>query len=111
MAISTLSTVAKEGGTCILTLTFLDEDGNAVTPTSATWTLTDSDGAVVNSRLNVVISALGPTASIVLTGNDLPSGSHYLEELLLTVNAVYDSVAYGNGLPLIGQVIIPVEAV
>ena len=43
---------------------------SSVTPTAFTWTLTDRDGAVINSRTDVVVTPSDPTA-VILTGDDL----------------------------------------
>ena len=109
MTISILSPVAKEGGTYVVTATFYDEDDALVVPTTITWTLKDSGGSVVNSRQDVSVS---PASSIyiTLTGSDLPVNSHPQEELILTVNAVYNS-SYGTDLTLVNQCKITVEAI
>lgn len=110
MAVATLTPVAKQGGTYTVQVDFTDQDGVAVIPKSITWTLKDSSGTVVNGRSEVSIG-VASTVYITLSGLDLPVNTHELEELTLTVNAVYDSATYGNNLPLIGQSKISVEAV
>lgn len=110
MATLIMSEPAIEGSTCVIQVDFYDESENPVTPTSATWTLTDSSGSVVNSREDEIISSLDTTVYIVLSGADLVTNSHSLEELTLTITATYNS-AYGSGLPMIAQGKIPVEAV
>lgn len=111
MAVSILTPTAKQGGTYTVQVDFKDQDDVAVTPKSATWTLKDSGGTVVNSRLDVNISSLDTTVYITLTGSDLPVNTHPLEELTITVTAIYDSATYGNDLTLIGQAKISVESV
>lgn len=97
MSISTLTTPAKEGSTYAVTIAFTDETGAAVTPSSATWTLTDQGGNVINSRLDVTISSLSTSVTIVLSGNDLAlSNSDNTRELL--IEAVYTS-DLGSNLP------------
>jgi len=95
-----LTTTAAEKSTYIITVTFKDEDGNLEAPTSADWTLTTVDGTVVNSRENIPISAPSSTENIILSGDDLAllEGDR-LEERILAIEAVYDSVL-GNDLPL-----------
>ena len=68
---TTLTTLAIEEATYIITVAWLDDAGAAVTPSAATWTLTDLDGDVVNSRSNVTINSLSTTNTIVLSGADL----------------------------------------
>jgi hypothetical protein len=111
MTISTLTQVAKENGTIGMTVKFYDEDGVLVIPTAATWTLKDSSGAIVNSRSAVVISPLADTVYVTLSGSDLPVSGHELEELTFTVNATYNSLTFGNGLTLVDQCKISVEAI
>jgi len=102
-----LSTHADEKSTFVITASFTDEDGNAVTPDSVTWTLTKSDGSIVNSRKDVEETP-DTSINIVLSGNDLAldedETSDYVADgysglRILTVNAVYDS-DYGLNLPL-----------
>lgn len=109
MGVNTID-VAKEGGTYVVTVNFYDEDGTAITPTSASWTLKDSGGTVVNGKENEPITGLDTVNYIVLTGADLPVNGHLLEELTITITSIYNSVL-GNGLTGIGQAKIPVEAV
>lgn len=75
---------------------FVDENGAPVTPTSATWTLTDGQGQVVNSRSAVSISPLSTSVTIPLTGNDMVLTGYFGTERVLTVNALYNSAIFGN---------------
>lgn len=61
-----------ELGTMVVSGTFLDTSKPpvAVVPTSASWSLFDGQGNVVNSRSNVALPLLS-TYLIVLTGADL----------------------------------------
>ena len=96
---------AIEDSTYALVLSFTDEEGDPVTPDTATWTLRDTEGNVVNSRQDVVISSLASSVTVLLSGDDLmytPSA-----ELILIVEATYDS-SLGNDLPLKDQVRFPV---
>lgn len=82
------------GGTAVITVDFYDEDGAAVTPNTASWTLRKAKtGEIINSREDVSISPLDTSVDIVLSGNDLPSG-----RLRLYIEWTYDSAA-GNDLP------------
>lgn len=60
-----------EQTTLVVTVTYTDENGGSVTPTAATWTLTDRDGTVINSRQDVTISTPGTSDDVVLQGDDL----------------------------------------
>ena len=88
---STLTTEAVERSTYVVDLTFTDENGDAVTPTAVTWTLTDELGNVVNGRDGVTVSPVAEVA-VVLSGLDLAVGGDLagLGRRLL-VEATYDS--------------------
>ena len=97
-----LSTNAKRKSTYIITVDFSDDDSNAVAPTSATWTLMDRSGNVINDRSDVAISPLSSSNDIVLSGDDLDiSGNGTTRKL--RIDAIYDSDA-GTDLPLRDQV-------
>ena len=101
---------AVEESTYIVTMNFTDEDGDPVVPISATWTLTDENGAVVNSRTGVVLSGLAAEMEVVLSGNDLAIASGFsgnAEMRVFTVEATYNS-DLGSGLPLKDQLKFPV---
>jgi len=89
-----------EGGTYILQLAFTDETGAAATPTSATVTLTDEQGAIVNSRDDVAISPLAANTYVVLNGNDLLLTGGQQAVRTGTIKAAYNSATYGSNLPL-----------
>ena len=99
---TTLTDTAIEESTFVLTLSFTDEDDAAVTPKTGTWTLTDEAGNVINSRLDVEISALASSVDIVLSGDDLAIGTYGGQRVLL-FEGTYDSDA-GTDLPLKDQV-------
>lgn len=107
--IVTLSDHATEQSTYVVTISFFDEDGNAVTPDSAVWSLTDEAGAVLNGRNQVEISALDTSLDILLQADDLAVPSDKKDAtVLLTVEATYTSTL-GTGLPLKSQVRIAVD--
>jgi hypothetical protein len=63
--------VFNEKETGYITLTFTDEDDNAVTPDSATYTLyNEADNAIINSREGTTISPLAASVDIELTPSD-----------------------------------------
>lgn len=104
-----LIVTATEGSTYVVTAAFTDEDGDAVVPASITWTLTDSQGSVINERDGVEVETPAASVDILLQGADLeadPSGGGYL---LFTIDATYNS-SLGSGLPLVGQCRIEVDA-
>ncbi len=91
-----LDVTAAEKGVLIVDLTVRDEDGDLVTPTTLTWTLTDSLGVVVNSRSAVSLTPAS-TASIVLQGDDLAlSDSYYDTTRRLLIEGTYSSTIDGT---------------
>lgn len=103
MSVEVITTdTANEEGTAVFQCVFRDEDNNLVVPQTMTWTLTDIEGTVINSREDVAISPLNSTVYIVMSGDDLAlqSGeSGHQVERLLTLEGTYNST-YGNDLPL-----------
>lgn len=96
----TLTAEAVEQSTYIVTATFRDEDGAAVIPLTAAWTLTNEYGVVVNSRQDVAIAPIASTINVVLTGADLAMlGEMDTGRRLVLVEATYNS-SLGAGLHL-----------
>lgn len=98
----TLTHSVEEESTLIIECSFTDEEGEAVTPSSVTWTLTDSAGTIINSRLQESATP-GEVSYIALSGDDLAlqsteTGCTKVERRLL-IEAVYSST-YGTDLPL-----------
>lgn len=89
-------TAANEESTFFVTLEFLDENGNAITPTSIQWSLRNSAGVIVNGREDQAETA-AQSVTITLKGDDLK----YSEgaQRFLTVEAVYGAGA----LPLVDE--------
>jgi len=100
-----LTVSAVEESTYIVSAAFTDEDGTAVTPSTVTWTLTDMDGTIINSREDVSETPAS-TVYIVLTGDDLAvTGTR---TRTVTVSATYDST-YGTGLSLKAAAVFNLE--
>lgn len=97
-----IATIAMEQGTFAITLSFTDETGAAVAPTTLTWTLTDTSGTVINSRQDVVVSSPASSVDIALYGDDLAfqsSETGQRVERRLAVEATYSS-NLGTDLPM-----------
>ena len=77
--------------------TFYDESGNAVAPDTMTWTLSDLDGSVVNSRENISIAAPSSTESILLEGDDLVVDGNDPVKRIVTFQGTYTSAEFGAG--------------
>lgn len=101
-----LSVTPAQGGAAKATISFTDENGDAVTPTSVKWTLSDPNGAIINSRSMVTLT---PAASIswLMSGADLRIGG-YGPERILTIDALYNSTL-GNDVPLRAQASFTIE--
>ena len=96
-----LDITANEQGTIVVRAAFTDEDGATVVPASnVLWTLTDTAGTVINSRLDEIESAAA-TVDIVLTGDDLAlqTGESGTVERRILVETTYNS-SLGSGLSL-----------
>lgn len=91
---------ATKKSTFVVGVEFFDADGTAVAPKLAQWTLKDEDLVVVNSRDAVNIDVPETTVNIVLTGDDLALPDPDKPGRYILVEAVYDSVLYGNDLHL-----------
>lgn len=91
--------VVNERSTLPIPLEFRDggEAGALVTPTATVWSLVDTAGTVINSRSEVALSVVSGEATIVLTNADLANTGTAEVERRVTVDATYDSVAYGAG--------------
>lgn len=93
---------ATERSTYPIALEFRDggEDAPLVTPSAASWSLVDDDGAVVNGREDVALAVSGGRGLILLSGADLAVGGAGEVARHVTVRAVYTSATYGADLPL-----------
>jgi hypothetical protein len=112
MSTTILEPLAAMGSGAIL-VSFKNENGEAVVPKSATWTLIDKAGNVINYRKNVAISPLAAISRIVLLRLDLKPDETLKkgvdQERILRVKSVYDSVTLGTDIPLIGELHFFVE--
>ena len=91
---------AIEKSTYIITVSFTDSDGGAVSPKLASWTLKDEDGNIINNRNSVDIPTPSSEEDIVLTGDDLVLSDITKPYRYLLIEALYDSITYGNDLSL-----------
>ena len=99
MSVTRLSEYAREEGTYGVELTFTDEDGDALTPDTLTWSLSQTDGTIVNSRSGVVLTPAS-TVTITLTGSDLETFGEDDNRLRrVTIIGTYTS-DLGSGVPL-----------
>jgi len=95
---ATLSTTLTEQNTAKITVTFADENGDAVTPETLTWTLKSAGGTVINNREDVSVSPSGSSETIILSGDDLGVAVATGTRRILYVDYTYNS-SNGTGLP------------
>lgn len=107
MAVTTnLTVMPAEKGTAKVTVTFTDEAAASVTPSAITWTLTDTNGNVINSRQDVSVTP-GASVSFALSGNDLAVSGNDVRRVLL-IEWVYTS-SLGSNLPGKAQAFFSIE--
>lgn len=89
---------ATEGSAYPVTVTLTDDAGSALVPDTATWTLTDLGGNVVNAR-NAVELTPGSSMTLVLSGDDLDVATGYENaERCLIIEGTYTDPTFGSGL-------------
>lgn len=95
---------ATEQSTYPVTVVLKDGDGVAITPNDdVTWSLTDADDNIINSREDEPYASPSSTLLIVLSGNDLVmQTAAKKEQRFLVVECTYDS-DLGTGLPFRDQ--------
>lgn len=110
--LQTLTDVAPEEGTYVITAAFTDEEGSSVVPNSLTWTLTDHKGNVINGKEDVSVPTPTASETFVLEGDDLAIAEdeekQELVKRLFHIEGDYDS-SNGNGLPLKGACEFDIE--
>jgi len=94
-----LTTKVPEQSAIVMTAAFTDAAGDAVTPSSITWTLSQVDGTIVNGRENVAIAAPAASNDVTLSGDDTAVIAEFEHRRVWTVKAVYTSTE-GADLPL-----------
>ncbi len=97
------ATEATEKSTFVVTVSFTDDDGLAVTPETMKWSLVDKNNAIINNREDIVLSGLASEMDIVLSGDDLEIlAGKSQEKRFLVMEGTYTSSA-GSDLPLKDQ--------
>lgn len=94
---TSLTTQAVERSTFVVRVDFTDEYGRPAVPDLAAWTLTNGDGAVINSLSDIPVSPLASSVNIILTGDDLAIlGERGREYRQLTVFGNLNGKAFAN---------------
>jgi len=99
---TTLTSIATEGSTYVVTCAFADEDGDATIPTSAVaWRLLDERG----NEISTGSEAAAASVDIILSGDELAidNTTRELHWVTLVVSTTYDSTL-GSDLPLVDTV-------
>jgi hypothetical protein len=99
LKMSTLSTAATNRATYPVLVTFTDSNGDTVEPTSvvsATWSLTDEYGNIINNREDIEINLSTSPVYIILSGDDIDIENSSVR--YVTVDSIFNSDIYGNGL-------------
>ena len=105
-----LAVDAKEEGSYTIPITFYSAvTGEAVTPTSVTWSLRTTSGVVINERNQVSVTPAS-SVTILLDGDDLAlTGASDNRARRLTIEATYNSTL-GNGLHLTDEVEFQIDS-
>lgn len=103
MSLSMLRTKAQEESTYVIDIAFVDELGAAVAPDTMTWSLTNRQGEIINSRDGVSIGSPSSTETLVLKGDDLAIVGDKEVMRIMTFEGTYTSTN-GAGLPLRDEV-------
>lgn len=106
-----LTTPANEQGVYWITVGYLDEDNNAMAPDTATWTLTDLEGSVINTREDEEIETPTTEDTIELSGLDLAVDGNDIVQRLVTIEGTYTSETFGASKPFKIQIKFPIEPV
>jgi hypothetical protein len=91
---------AEEGSSFFFDISFTDENGDAIAPLQAAWTLSDMQGNVINNREQVAISNPTGTDTVVISGDDLQLLYNADDRRIFTVEASYDSTELGYNIPI-----------
>lgn len=95
-----LAEKAIEGSTYEVTVNWVDENGDSVTPSAMAWTLMDGEGNIINNRDAVAIGVPSATEVILLEGADLDASGDAAARRFVYWNGTYTSVVHGAGKPL-----------
>lgn len=101
--------VANEGSSFYPTITFEDEHGQAMTPNTLKWKLTDPAGNVVNNRSEVTVSSPSTSLTIALGGADLDVIGDHLAARIITLWGTFTSSTHGAGQTFSFQVMFHIQ--
>jgi hypothetical protein len=90
--------VVKEQTTYIVSASFTDQDGAAVTPSSGTYRIDDiTDGAITRVKDTTAFTPAGPTHSFEITPDEniILKAANQIEYRLVTVKFIYGTARQG----------------
>ena len=103
-AILKLGKKAVENSAFVINILWYDEAGASMTPTTANWSLFDSNGSIVNSLSDVAVTTPATSNNIVLNATDTAVISGSTNDRRVQVVASYNSATYGNNLLLYREI-------
>ena len=103
-----ISVHAREKCNYTVSITFYDEVPALVIPTALTWTLTDMDGNIINSRDAVPVTPSESTEDVVLGSADTVVVAGQTNERLFLAEWTYNST-YGSGLASKEQAVFVID--
>jgi len=105
-----LNIKAVEQSTFFITAAFTNSAGNSVVPNNLTWTLTDKDGNIINSREGEVIATPAASVTIMLSGDDLELPDIDDPVRVLLIEGDYDDAPTSEtGVPIKEQAVFEIE--
>jgi len=89
---------AAQGGALVFTITFMDQNGVKVTPTTITWSLSDEKGSIINGRQNISVTPATNPVVIKLNGPDTQfvAGGSDTGKRVLSIYAQYTDATLGT---------------
>lgn len=88
---------AIEGSSFEVSVDWVDENGDSVTPSAMAWSLVDADGNIINSRDAVAIGSPASTEVLLLEGADLAASGNSPVRRWVIWSGTYTSVVHGAG--------------
>jgi hypothetical protein len=108
----TLNPPAHNAASYIVGVQFLDQNGTAACPATATWSLTTIDGqTIINGRSNVAFpnTLVSGVNYVTLSGEDLPTGNVGKTNILFTWTATNQAISPWTSMTWTGDAIIQVD--
>ncbi len=102
-----LGSKAPERGSYAIAAVFTDK-GVSFVPKTLFWTLSKTDGSIINNREDVEVETPAATVTIALKNLDLVLAAAYDLFRIFTMTGTYDSVL-GSDLPILMEVAFEIE--